>query len=85
MKAEALKWENRRLSEAKAQLEVVNRDQQRRVAQLEEALHDLKATPGCHHRRYPQNSSPSNPSNPAALKKPRQVELLQRGSCAHTL
>ena len=45
VKAEALRWENRRLAEAKEKLEGLTRDQQRRIIQLEEALSDLKSTP----------------------------------------
>ena len=37
MKAEALKWENKRLAEAKAKLEAQLRDQQRRLGQMDEA------------------------------------------------
>jgi sRNA-binding protein len=37
VKAEALKWENKRLAEAKAKLEAQLRDQQRRLGQMEEA------------------------------------------------
>ena len=44
MRAEALKWENKRLAEAKAKLEAQLRDQSRRMAQLEDTLAEIK---GC--------------------------------------
>ena len=48
MRAEALKWENKRLTEAKAQLEAQLRDQSRRLAQMEDAVAELK---GCGSQR----------------------------------
>lgn len=42
MKAEALRWENRRLADANKQLERLTMDQQRRLLQLEELLAEAK-------------------------------------------
>ncbi len=42
MRAEALKWENKRLAEAKAKLEAQLRDQSRRMSQMEDTLAELK-------------------------------------------
>lgn len=51
MKAEALKWENKRLAEAKAKLEAQLRDQQRRLAQMEEAAAESRRP----HKHAPAN------------------------------
>ena len=48
MRAEALKWENRRLAETKTKLEAQLRDQSRRMAQLEDTLAEIK---GCTSKR----------------------------------
>ena len=42
MRAEALKWENKRLAEAKAKLEAQLRDQSRRMSQMEDTLAELR-------------------------------------------
>lgn len=57
MKAEALKWENKRLAQAKAKLEAQLRDQQRRLVHLEEIVADLKAP--C--KRASSKGPPSSP------------------------
>lgn len=71
MKAEALKWENRRLAEAKDKLEGLTRDQQRRIIQLEEAMSELKAAPV---RRG--NSLSRTSSGTSVPGSPRQVPAL---------
>ncbi|CAL5223363.1 g5867 [Coccomyxa viridis] len=42
VRAEALKWENKRLAEAKAKLEAQLRDQSRRMSQMEDTLAELR-------------------------------------------
>ena len=44
MKAEALKWENRRLAESKAKLEAQLQKSQRRLSQMEDAVAELKSS-----------------------------------------
>ncbi|CAL8462828.1 g2362 [Coccomyxa elongata] len=66
VKAEALRWENRRLAEAKEKLEGLTRDQQRRIIQLEEALSDLKSTPGRRSNSLSRTASgTSDPGTPS--------------------
>lgn len=71
VKAEALRWENRRLAEAKEKLEGLTRDQQRRIIQLEEALSELKSAPGrrCNSlsRTASGTSDPGTPSRRVCL------------------
>lgn len=69
VKAEALRWENRRLAEAKDKLEGLTRDQQRRIIQLEEALSELKPR---HSNSLSRTvSGTSDPGSPS-----RQVKIL---------
>ena len=44
VRAEALKWENKRLAETRAKLEAQLREQSRRMSQLEDTIAELK---GC--------------------------------------
>ncbi|BDA50922.1 hypothetical protein COCOBI_17-1410 [Coccomyxa sp. Obi] len=71
VKAEALRWENRRLAEAKDKLEGLTRDQQRRIIQLEEALSDLKSTPA--RRSNSLSRTASGTSDPGSGSPSRKV------------
>jgi len=44
VKAEALKWENKRLAESKAKLEAQLQKAQRRLSQMEDAVAELKSS-----------------------------------------
>ena len=71
VKAEALRWENRRLAEAKAKLEGLTRDQQRRIQQLEEAVSELKSAPPRRSNSLSRTTSvTSDPGSPS-----RQVNI----------
>ena len=73
VKAEALRWENRRLGEAKEKLEGLTRDQQRRIIQLEEALSEMKSNPPRRSNSLSRTESgTSDPGSPS-----RKVILLQ--------
>ena len=72
MKAEALKWENKRLEEAKSRLEAQVRDLQRRLAQREEALAEA---------RSPRTQKRPAPGEEASAERasPRRHEQVHRG------
>ena len=72
MKAEALKWENKRLEEAKSRLEAQVRDLQRRLAQREEALAEARSP--CKQKRRAQEDEA-----PAQRTSPRRHEQRHRG------
>ena len=67
MKAEALKWEDKRLEEAKGKLEAQLRDLQRRLAQREEALAEARSP--CKQKRLAQAGEA-----PAERRSPRRHE-----------
>ena len=72
MKAEALKWENKRLEEAKSRLEAQVRDLQRRLAQREEALAEARSP------RMQKRPAPGEEAS-AEGKSPRRHEQVHRG------
>ena len=76
MKAEALKWENKRLEEAKGKLEGQVRDLQRRLAQREEALAEARS-PGKQKRPAKDEEAPAEHASP---RRPEQRHRGQHSS-----